>query len=349
MELVEIAASMRRLATSTSSRAPLYSRLSTGIAEQPEVLAILAEAPPTHRAPVSLFAAVHHLLLADPGPPLASWYPNLTAVPRTDDPVPAFVEFCAVRRPELAELVATRLPQTNEIGRSALLLVGLADVAVRAGPLAHLDIGASAGLNLLIPHYGYDYSGHRLGEDRLVLSCDVIGGGSAALPRAVPSFAARQGLDREPVDLADPDQVRWLEACVWPDQTDRFDRLRTAVQIAQEHPVPVRRGDAVADLDAAIDALGDSGHPVVTTSWVLTYLTDQQRAAFQERLASRGARMDLSWVYTEAPAYAPGLPYPDGMRESELTVLGVVGWRDGVRHVRHLATCHPHGYTLRWL
>ncbi|MDQ7993953.1 MAG: DUF2332 domain-containing protein [Propionicimonas sp.] len=348
MDLAAAADSLRRLALATGTRAPLYSRLAEAVAGNPEVLSILAGAPATHRAPVGLLAAVHYLLLADPGQPLAGWYPNLTDRPRTDDPVAAFEAFCAARRDEIVDLVSTRLPQTNEIGRSALLLVGLASLAGVDTPLAHLDVGASAGLNLLIEHYGYDFSGRRLGPDRLVLGCEVSGG-KGPLPAAIPRFGGHLGLDRDPVDLSDPAQVRWLEACVWPDQADRFERLRTAIGLGREVGVRVRGGDAVSDLGAALDELGGAGHPVVTTSWVLTYLTDGDRAAFQEVLAARGARSDLSWVFAEAPAYAPGLPYPPGMEASELTVLATVSWRDGVRRVRHLATCHPHGYTLRWL
>lgn len=340
-----IAESLRRFVSSTAGRAPLYARLSAGVAEQPEVLAILAAAPPNHRAPVGLFAAVHDLLLADPGQALAGWYPNLTDRPRADDPVPAFVKFCRDHRDDLIALVSSRFPQTNEIGRSALLLIGLADVASRFGTLAQLDVGASAGLNLLIEHYGYDYSGQRLGGDRLVLSCRVSGG-PRPLPSAIPGFSTHQGLDADPIDLADPAQVRWLEACVWPDQTDRFQRLRTAVQLAREQGVQVWRGDAVTDLPAALDRLGEDGHPVVTTSWVLTYLSDQQRADFVAALDRRGRRQDLSWVYLESPAYAPGLPGPS--TDPERTALTVVEWRAGERSARRLATCHPHGYTLRW-
>ena len=340
--------SFRRFAATTAQRAPLYARLSPGIADRPDLLAILEQAPEAHRVPVNLFAAVHDLLLADPGQPLAAWYPNLTAEPRTDDPLEAFVEFCAGHHDALVERVSTRFPQTNEIGRGALLLVGLAAVEAGGRPLAQLDVGASAGLNLLLEHYGYDYSGHRLGPDRLVLPCEVSGTGQ--LPAAVPSFSRHLGLDRDPVDLEDPDQARWLEACVWPDQTDRFHRLQAAIGIAREQRVEVRRGDAVKDLAAALDALGETGHPVVTTSWVLSYLTDEQRAGFVDELTRWAGRdRDLSWVYAEAPAYAGGLPGFEDGPGPELTVLGVVQWRGGVRTVRHLATCHPHGYTMRWL
>ena len=38
---------------------------------------------------------------------------------------------------------------------------------------------------------------------------------------------------------------RWLEACVWPDQVERFERLGAAIEIANRVGVDVRRGDAV--------------------------------------------------------------------------------------------------------
>lgn len=334
----------------TAKRAPLYSRLASGLAEEDSVLGLLAEAPPPQQIPVTLFAAVHDLLLADPGQPLAGYYPNLAPDPRTDDPVPAFIAFCAAHRDDIVRLVRSRVPQTNEIGRSALLLVALAQLGDEVGPLAQLDVGASAGLNLLTEHYGYDYAGYRLGPDRLVLPCSVRGAptGRHRVPRTLPAFTTHVGLDANPVDVNDPEQVRWLEACVWPDQTDRFHRLREALAIAREVGVTVRSGDAVDDLESTLEAAGH-GHPVVTTSWVLSYLSAERRAAFMAALERLGEQGDVSWIFAEAPAYAPGLPYPAGLEESDQTVLGLVRWRGGRREVDHLAVCHPHGYWLAWL
>ena len=95
--------------------------------------------------------------------------------------------------------------------------------------------------------------------------------GPVPVPAAMPPIVQRCGLDRSPVDVHDADQRRWLEACVWPDQTDRFDRLRAALELAAGEQIDIRRGDAVADtapIAASLDA-----HPVVTNTWVLNYLT----------------------------------------------------------------------------
>jgi hypothetical protein len=345
----EVSVHFARFVESSRRRAPLYSRLSAGLADWPGLENLYADAPESARVPVSLFAAVHYLLLGDRDAPLASFYPNLAGETAPGDPVPVFLDYCSAHAEEIRHLLATRLPQTNEVGRSALLLVAMAMVSEEAGPLAQLDIGASAGLNLLVDRYGYDFGDRTLGNGAVRLGCGVRGPARAELlPRRLPVIASRLGLDRNPVSLDDADAVRWLEACVWPDQADRFARLVAALALAREAGVRVEAGDAVADLAAALDRLGP-GHPVVTNSWVLAYLDQTSRSAFLDVLEALGARRDLSWVSVEEPSAAPGLRWPASLDGTSLSVLRLVRWRSGRRREEFLAQCHPHGYWLRWL
>jgi len=333
----------------TGSRAPLYARMAVGIAAAEKVLAILAAAPAAKRLPVTLFAAIHDVLLANPDEPLAAWYANLTAEPRTDDPVPVLLDLCARRRDELVALVRTRTPQTNEIGRSALLLIGLGLVAGEVGPLAHLDVGASAGLNLLADRFSYDYAGHRLGTGAVELRCGIRGRARPELlPSVMPRITSRAGLDLNPVDLSDAAQVRWLEACVWPDQTDRFERLRMALAEACGLDLLLITGDAIDDLATAVANLGP-GHPILTTSWVLNYLGEDGQRRFLKVVDELGRRRDLSLVSYEAPNLTPGLEWPQELAQEDLSVLRLIRWRNGRRVDTVLAKGHPHGYWLAWL
>jgi hypothetical protein len=341
--------SFTEFADTTATRAPLYARLAAGIAEEPELLALLDAAPATQRQPVLLFAAVHHLLLAEPDEPLAQWYPNLAATPDDTDPLPAFRSFCARRQGDVVALLATRSTQTNEIGRCALFVPPFATLADEVGPLGHVDVGTSAGLNLLLPRYGYRYQpGGDVGElGTVVLECGVRGVGP--IPNEMPAVSHSIGLDRDPIDVRDDEATRWLEACVWPDQHDRFERLRAALAMARANPPDVRTGDAVNDVAEIVREVAATGaHPVVTNSWVLSYLTTDQRMAYLAELDRLGASFDLSWVYAESPALVSGLPRPDGHHD-DITVLSVARWRDGTRTVTHVARCHPHGYWLHWM
>lgn len=354
----DLAELFREFARAAGHRAPLYRRLSEAIADDRATARLLLHAPADQRLPVLLFACVHWILLREPHHELRRWYPNLApdhdTGPDRGDPYPAFREFCARNESRLADLLATRSTQTNEIGRCALFLPMMAEVADDRGPLAVLDVGASAGLNLLLDrcHYRYvpDDGRHppiTVGEPAPVeLVCGTRG--PVPVPNEMPTIADRIGLDRTPIDPTDPDAAAWLQACVWPDQADRFERLGTALAMAAEHPPPVVPGDAVADLAATIDRLDPDAHLVVTDSWALNYLTADERLAFLEALDLAGSTRDLSWCALESPAITPELPWPHEPAEPELTHLLRADWHAGRRTVSHLGTAHPHGYWLHW-
>ena len=337
-----------------TSDAPLYADLAAGIAEDPELAGLLLAAPPSQRLPVLLFASVHWLLLAEPMAPLARFYPNLpvpdTSAGRKLGAIDAFRQFCEERSGALAELLATRRTQTNEIGRSALFVPSLAELAEQCGPLVHLDVGASAGLNLLIPHYAFVYEpgGMVAQESTVTITCSTRG--EVPVPAAHPPIAAAIGLDTDPIDVNDPLQARWLEACVWPDQVERFERLRAAIEIANRVGVDVRRGDAVDVVGDLVGEAAASGHPVVTTSWVLNYFAAEARRQFVGALERAARSVDLSWLFAESPPLCPELPgMPPARRgPKQPTAVVVVRWRGGRRDARHVGDAHPHGRWLHW-
>src|SRR5712691_3822934 len=133
--------------------APFYDRLARGIAGDPELLTVAAHTRSGQQAPLLLLAAVHYLLLGGADHALGAFYPSVThrtAAP-PGDPMPAFRAFCRDHRDALIELVSTGLVQPNEPRRCTFLLPAFATVARLAGgrPLALIEVGASAGLNLL--------------------------------------------------------------------------------------------------------------------------------------------------------------------------------------------------------
>lgn len=344
----ELAVRFRNFADASTARAPLYRHLSASIAEDPEVAALLNAAPDEQAIPVLLFAAVHHLVLEDPGSPLAAFYPNLTDSPADGDPYPEFRRFALAHGDEIREIVRTRHTQTNEVGRCALFLPALGLVADEVGALSIVDVGTSAGLNLVLDQYSYEFDpGGRVGAPSAVhLVCSTRG--APPVPATMPVIAGAVGLDAQPIDVHDDDGVRWLEACVWPDQADRFHRLLAAVDLVRQHGVDVRCGDAVSDLAPLVREAAAAGHPVVMNSWVLNYLAQDQRVAYVSTLDEVAKDIDLSWVLAESPAQTAGLPVPTTDPPEDLTILSLVRWRSGVRSVTRLAACHPHGYWMHW-
>jgi hypothetical protein len=298
----------RRFARSeVAGKSPLYAALSEAVAEDPELLAFLERLPPPKRQPNLLLAAVRLLF------GLQRDYAALRA---------AVLE----HGDEVAAVLETRRTQTNEPGRCASLLPLLAALPQ---PLALLEVGASAGLCLLPDRYAYDYAGHRVGAAAVVFPCRPEG--VVPLPAALPRVAWRAGIDLAPVDVADDDAVAWLEALVWPEETDRLERLRAAVAIARAAPPRIVAGDLVERLPGlAAEAPRDATLVVFHTA-VLAYLALDRRAELGRRVEEVGA----TWIACEAPGVLPAL----GAAERGF-VLGVDG--------RRVATCDSHGRWLRW-
>lgn len=339
----------REFGNEVARLSPLYSRLSVGVAEDAALVGLLMGAPGGQRRPVMLFAAVHYLLLADRGAPLGAYYASIAPGGSPgDDPFPVFREYCLDHAEQVRDLVATRSVQTNEVGRCALFVPPMSIVANEIGALAHIDVGASAGLNTQLDRYAYRYEpgGDVGGPSPVTLTCGTRG--PVPIVGALPPIVAAMGIDPNPIDVTDDEAVRWLEACVWPDQPDRFHRLVAAITLARDHGTDVRRGDALASIAPAVTELAEHGHPVVTTSWVMTYLDDADRSRFVATMDHLGTVVDLSWIIAEAPAQTPGLPV-NASADEQRTMLTLVRWRHGTRHVDTVAVCHPHGAWLHWI
>lgn len=345
-------------AATSHPRAPLYAALSAGIAADPTLAGLLLHAPEPQRLPVLLFATTHALLLAEPDHPLAAWYPNLTVEHRSpDDPalMPTFAAFVEERRAAVIDAMTSRSTQTNEVGRCLMLLPAFGAIEQDSGPLAHLDVGCSGGLTLLSDRFQYRYEPDdgrpttTIGmPSPVVLTAKTRGDG--LLPATVPTISARCGIDLHPIDVTDVGAATWLEACVWPDQRDRFLRLRSAIEIARDRPPELLAGDAVESVGPALKRMVDRGHPVVTNSWSLNYLGADDRVRYVEALDTFGAENDLSWVYLEAPEMTPELPWqlPDTPPNGQLTTINLARWRSGTRSVEYLGTAHPHGFWIHF-
>jgi hypothetical protein len=108
-DTAELAAAFTHFATKRcGAYAPLYARLGVGIADDPGLLAIAANAAPGQSPPDLMLAAVHYLLAGDADDSLARYYPSLRFAAATGDPVPDFLRFCLQRRGELVELISSR-------------------------------------------------------------------------------------------------------------------------------------------------------------------------------------------------------------------------------------------------
>ena len=234
----------------------------------------------------------------------------------------------------LADTMLARRTQTNEPARCATLLPALAQLPA---PLALIEVGASAGLTLLFDRYSYDYSGHHIeGDDRLAPTLRCQPRGPVPLPDRVPQIVWRVGLDLNPLDIGNDEDVRWLRCLVWPGEADREERLTGAIAAARRDPPTLHRGDLLTDLPALVAQAPRDATVVVYHSAVLAYLTPQERISFADTVQSLG----VVWLSNEGPRVLPNLPAP--AHHGAPFVLT----RDGRST---LAVCDSHGTWVQWL
>src|SRR5215218_635619 len=193
--------------------------------------------------------------------------------------------------------------QTNEVGRCATLLPGFFAVAAATGlPLRLLEVGASAGLNLLWDRYRYETDGFAWGEPASPVRVGFRLEGGA--PSAVPvEIADRRGCDPRPVDPASEEGRLTLLSFVWADQAERLRRLRAALAPAADLPVAVDRAGAAEWVAERLAAPADGVATVVFHSIVMQYLPEGERREFERRIlaAGEGATKEapLAWLRME--------------------------------------------------
>lgn len=308
---------------------PTFHAWARGVADDPEVLALIDSLPAPKRQPNLVLAA-------------ARWHGALPG------PYAALREVLVGQWDAVRSTVLARATQTNEVGRCATLLPVLASLP---GPLALLEVGASAGLCLQPDRYSYRFTGDRTaaldpidGPSPVVLRCQVLG--DAPLPTTLPEVGWRAGIDLHPLDVRDEDAVQWLETLVWPEHHDRRVRLRAAVEVARRDPPTLVAGDLLEQLPDLVASVPDDLTLVVLHSAVVAYLSTEARDRFGELVGQLTSAVGGHWLSNEGPRVLPGLAAtavgpPDPALGPAPFVLALdgraVGWTQG------------HGRALQWL
>jgi hypothetical protein len=293
-----------------------------------------------------LAGAVHRIVLSGRAPKLAAYYPSVGGVSDADAAWPHFRQTVNDNGAEIHALLVSP-PQTNEVGRSAILLGALLQLTATYGlPIRLLEVGASAGLNL------------RLDAFRFELAPDLIVGDPASTvvlhePWAQPpthwpptdrtlDIVERRGCDPDPADPLTRDGQLRLASYVWPDQVERLARLRGAFDVAARVSAPVERASAAEFL---AHELAEVRRGVITVVWhsvVWQYLDKPERIAVLDLLAAAGTRA-TAWEPLAHVAFEPVRPTPDRRYafHGSMTV-----WPGGAE--RLIADGQGHGPPVTW-
>lgn len=282
--------------------------------------------------PLRVAGGLHALARAGEDDALAAAYRG------EDDLEPAVADALEKHDEALAEWI-DRPPQTNEVGRAAVIMAGLMVAADRYPlPVDLLELGSSAGLVLNLARYRYDLGGVVVGEETspLFLKPDWEG---PPPPATGIDIVTQRGVDRNPVYLSTPEAAERLVAYIWPDQRERIANTERAIRLARAFTPPVIAGEGDEWAERRLATPQAEGVlRILFHTVALQYFSADARARVEAAVQSAGAQA------TEARPFGHLVFEHDP--EADAFRLRLRLWPSG--EDLHLADAHPHGNWIRW-
>lgn len=232
-------------------------------------------------------------------------------------------------------------PQTNEAGRSSSFVAALHWLAGRVSPKFELmEIGSSAGMNLLIDRFRYDLSGVVTGPNDAPVTIRPEWRGPPP-PATQFIIHAIRGCDLNPIDVCNDAAAERLRAYIWPEMPERFARMDAGIKMVRECPVDLVKADAADWTEAQLALPQESGTTrVLMHSIVWQYLPDSTQAritsAMEHAALAATHERPLAWIALETNRVT--------MRHE----LHVRYWPGGDTPIK-LGEAHAHGTYVEWM
>ena len=278
-------------------RLPFYSALIRALEDDSDALALLAGVRVEQRNPMLILASLHLAALRGHSV-LAPIYRSARHGLMTDVGAATRDVLRVVHDdPDLVRAELHRSTQTNEPGRCAVFQAVIAQIARRHPSINLIDVGTSAGINLYFDRFPV-----RASDDGVALT--LVCHDQTAIDRTLPMpvVVSRVGIDPAPLDLGNDDDRLWLEACLWPEEPRRMERLEAIVAARATWPsTTILKGTAAQRLPDAI-ALGDpSSLTVVVNSYVAGYFAVSEQLTYFEEMTRRCLNENVAWLSFESP------------------------------------------------
>ena len=248
----------------------------------------------------------------------------MDAIGAHDDEICAFLDFA---------------PQTNEVRRASAIYAGLLELQkLFPMPVALFELGCSAGLNLQLAEFSYNFLGTSYGNKTSSVCLEPKWEGP--LPEDTNlQIVMRQGCDLNPLSVTEQDNCDRLMSYVWPDQFDRLERTQAAIDIAKADPPTLFKADAASWVEDALvnnACVGSARVFYHTIAW--QYFPAATKASIRESFERYGKQATkdnpLGWLSLE-------------MNDNDVVELAMQVWPEGKRTV--LAHANAHVQWINWL
>jgi hypothetical protein len=285
-----------------SGSSDLYEFLSLNVANDEDLLQLSTYAREGQPAPNLLFGAVHYLLLIGAQHELKDFFPSITKQFKDpSDSYEAFKNFCLKYRTEIISLLQTKLVQTNEVRRCGYLYPCFSYVYNRSNkPLALIEIGTSAGLQLFWDKYRYSYhSGKVYGnlKSNVLITSEYQGVKEPPFSPESPPVSHRFGLDLHINDVTVDEDAQWLNALIWPEHHERRELFKNAAMFVDKNYAVFIESDGVSLLPHVIKQIPESSMICVFHTHVANQIPAPLKTQLQEIIHKFGQKRDIAHIY----------------------------------------------------
>ncbi len=281
---------------------PLYEFLALKIAEDQEMLELAAEAREGQPVPNLFLGAVHYLLMKGKKHPFREYYPSITSVPkRAENSYRDFVDFCREYSDDILQLLETKIVQTNEVRRCSYLYPVFSYIfQMTKKPLALIEIGTSAGLQLFVDQYSYSYGTNQvygnIGSDVHITS-EIRAGKTPLNQMRIPVVASRIGIDLHINDVNNDEDYLWLKALIWPEHHERRELFEKAANYVGHQSLNLIEGDGVALLKGLSEEIPADQVICVFHTHVANQMPSEIKEALLKQIGDIGAQRDIFHIY----------------------------------------------------
>lgn len=315
----------------------LYGQLARDVARDAELLDMCTNAREGQPIPNLFLGAVHYLLLQGYEHELKHFYGSMVSFPKeAKDSFPYFKDFCLRNKDSIISILKSKVVQTNEVRRCGYLYPCFCLIYEKVKkPLALIEIGTSAGLQLLWDTYSYSYgTGRTFGNQNsnVHIKATVKGNVSPFLLADSPPVIYRTGLDLHINDLGDPDDYLWLKALIWPNHLERRELFDEAAKEVTQHSPDLVEGDGVSLLPDIASRIPEEAAVCVFHTHVANQLPQEVKTTLLENIQMIGQKRDIFHLYNNMQDRNLHLDY----------------YRDGGEYTNTVGETDGHGSWFSW-
>lgn len=293
--------------------------------------------------PNLFLAAAHFFVLKNKSEQIAAYYPSVTGRQTEAIPFNLFKAFVLQHQEGIISLLQHRIVQTNVLTRCNYLLPVFSNILSLTDKAATIiDIGASAGLNLNFDRYEYYHDDKKVyGDSRIKLRCQIREG-EAPIIKPFKGPIRKIGIDQHLIDPADADDLLWLQALIWPDQTERFSMLQEALTAPGLAEIKRIAGSTIEDFKKVIDAVAPNDILIISATHVLYQFPEDLLLAFYAFLDAIGQTRDFYFLSAEA---TKAVQAKYGVHN---TAVVLTTYKNKRKQETLLAETNGHGNWLEW-